>query len=696
MTILPSSESGQIKWFASAIGFCAALMLSPGATSAQELEGAVRWQDMGAHLDSIGWNTKGGIDACECPGDLAALSPDRGVAQWIENTFYEWDEYLVGGDDGSECVCIVMSRPESSVLTASEASTLLSSSMLWIRESLPDPDKMEVVDHDDPSLRGQAQLPYIGDDGIVSRIYEAPSTREYPSNDDRERVTNTTAYPWNTVAYMQSNFPAANGYPALSTRGTAFVVGPYSALTCGHNIYDLNGSRWASSTFIAPGQRQDFTAGAVSRPYGVSYPGQVWTLSNYINSSPTSSFQFRYDIGAVTFETTFSSGSTYMPVQFNYSPRSGDILNTSGYPATVRGLGSSAQWLSSGRIWSSDQWNFLHSIFISPGNSGGPTFAYYGGDTFRIVGVAVATGPSETLSTRFAPWNQSIVTEWISHNPNQPAPTDPIDVEIPFIFPNRLLDIDSDYFTTQLGSNVLEGVVGVNEIGPGIVAFGFTAMGDSRGAIFGFGAAGWGTDEDSLQVEEFPIQGRLNSRTFVSIRASDDFITESGMLRYRIVGRGNQTRVQMLGDGSYFSTSAHSGLPAIPVTTRVQIGRNARATIHSSHGDILFSAGAAYLKPANLSGTGNNPNAFAGSIPVVDLYTGLQSSAPAQLRIRPTGRLTNPVAFGLTNIRTPTGRIRGNLVIPSASGGSQWNQRNMILSEYIYQSPGYRFALEVR
>ncbi|MCI4627244.1 MAG: hypothetical protein L3V56_14965, partial [Candidatus Magnetoovum sp. WYHC-5] len=183
--------------------------------------------------DKLIWSK--GLEQYKCSTDYTGVTPTRRVVQFIENTFYEWYEYEKFNSKGElESFCIDILKPQNKILTQHEAQILLSSSKLWEEQYskfnaqlLPDATK---ISPDDPLVKEGKSVGY--------NTYK----RTVTGTDDRKRVSKSalTQYPLNTVSFLLTYTDKSTCYPSSS--GTAFLVGPYMALTCGHNLYVSNNS----------------------------------------------------------------------------------------------------------------------------------------------------------------------------------------------------------------------------------------------------------------------------------------------------------------------------------------------------------------------------------------------------------------------------------------------------------------------
>lgn len=88
---------------------------------------AVTWEDLrGRVADALIPIEE--LSIIDCPEGIESVPRNRAVAQIIENTFYQWNEYDLIGADGKTRTCLVLVRPESEPLSIEKAQVLLSAS----------------------------------------------------------------------------------------------------------------------------------------------------------------------------------------------------------------------------------------------------------------------------------------------------------------------------------------------------------------------------------------------------------------------------------------------------------------------------------------------------------------------------------------------------------------------------------------
>lgn len=383
-----------------------------------------------------------GFNVVDCPEGTDDYSYYRVVLQIIDDTFHKWREYELNDE---EAFFIFMEEPHRGALTAEEARELLLASQEWKTQILPLKEATTVDPEDLPELK--CLMPYIDEtlpDRTGEHIIEEPdasiSRSDYldtmdksavdnddsiaqaeieiaPHNvhgsDERVRVSysNTTAYPANTVGYLESNFGLFWG-----TRGTGFLISPHTVLTNAHNLYNSELGGWYSELSFYPGQFQAYEGDRIYRPYDAQNAVNAEIPTGYIVNEGNIQENIPYDYGAVFIETPFSAIDTFMPVEFNHHPL---YINLFGYPREVQGESNSmAMWHSFGEVVNVLSRELYYLADATGGNSGGPAFVYdRQTDISRVVGLIAAGGPSFNAGPRLADHNKALIEEWMLWEP---------------------------------------------------------------------------------------------------------------------------------------------------------------------------------------------------------------------------------------------------------------------------------------
>lgn len=184
---------------------------------------------------------------------------------------------------------------------------------------------------------------------------------------DRIMVSDTTAYPYNAICYVESTFP--NG---TIKRGTGALVYSTVMLTAGDMVYFESYGGWVTSIMVVPALNSD----GQNRPYGMAYGTNATT-----NVQWTENKSVEWDWGIVDLDKSFSS---WLKVGYNnnYTLYIGTKASTVGYPKD-KGF---QMWQDTNSISAASE-HFLKILCdIEDGDSGSPVMAL---DTGMVAGIIV-------------------------------------------------------------------------------------------------------------------------------------------------------------------------------------------------------------------------------------------------------------------------------------------------------------------
>jgi V8-like Glu-specific endopeptidase len=397
----------------------------------------------------------------------------RHIGQVIQGTYNEWQEYYIDVQGQPRLACISLLRPTTRPLSDEEARTFLLGSFAVgaptaaaaaeQRQSAPESAEPANVQAEPikrvrkPTIgspsgeRAQgAELPPLP---AIKSFGGAPKPSPTPEKErnsgllvppaivpwgkyeppqavgveDREQITATQSYPWNTLAYLSVTYPSGTSF-----RCSATLVSPHVVLTAGHCIHNNQRGGYVTSVRVYPGQTQESpTDNTPVRPYGFkSDVAFLQTTSQWVQISGEDSYligDYRHDFAAIEFSTPFTHTSTFMPVLYSSTS---PAVTSAGYPAQVNNISTFALYGDGGNE-TQDSLSDLRAEHVrefavdaSGGNSGGP-FIYADPGTGQSYLVGSLSYAEDTGDQSGGPWynswNQSLISGWVSWTPGSPA-----------------------------------------------------------------------------------------------------------------------------------------------------------------------------------------------------------------------------------------------------------------------------------
>lgn len=483
----PSSVKNTVFWYAVAL-LC--LALTPGSALRSSDEARA---DQSKSLD---------LTAYSCAHDLpSGAVRTLHVGQYIKGTYFEWEQTSEQDWRGGRLVCVNLLKPEVRPLDSTEIETFIRDSAqvgqateraltrptiqiplaseippksvnpfegkdvlpMPLPRAIPSPSGSGVGTRDRQSSAEPPPIEMSVSRTKPSTLHNDPQTRPAPGRstggeatfdqrgraierpaligfDDRQRVSNSTVTPWNTMAYMLQAFPGPRPGAELIFRCSGVIVSPYVVLTAGHCVHDNDLNGFASKIAVFPGQNQ-FTFGSpVFRPFDFNSDWsniritQTWGQISAGDTRPVD--EYRYDFAAVYFSTPFTHTDTFIPVIYGDTRTT---VNTAGYPGRVRGFSNNlGLWGTFGAETniSVSTYRDIHlrefAIDASTGQSGSPYWVIEPSTQQRfLVGVLSYGGNIDVNDQSGGPWydewNQPLVSSWVSYAP----PGDPTyDLEV--------------------------------------------------------------------------------------------------------------------------------------------------------------------------------------------------------------------------------------------------------------------------
>ncbi len=186
--------------------------------------------------------------------------------------------------------------------------------------------------------------------------------------DDRERITNTTSYPWRTICKL---FITAND--GTQFIGSGFIVDDFHILTCGHCIYIHENGGYVSEVVVVPGMDEDFY------PFMYAYAINYRTYTGWIDDE-----MVEHDWALVTLDRSIGSFTGWMGIK-TATPSSSiytGVLNTAGYPFDLDD--GDVMYFDSDLGEYADEYNHWYWMDTAGGQSGSPVWQNDGDDPYVL------------------------------------------------------------------------------------------------------------------------------------------------------------------------------------------------------------------------------------------------------------------------------------------------------------------------
>jgi len=223
--------------------------------------------------------------------------------------------------------------------------------------------------------------------------------------DGRERVIDTTSFPWSTICKIYSTHPDG----IHSTEGSGVMIDESHVLTAGHLIYfqDEYGwpyDGWASEVKVIPGYNSGY------EPFGHSWATHLQSPTEW-----TELHMREHDWGLITLDSNTGYTTGWLEIQTAHytDPMYIEMLHTAGYPSDLDN--GENMYYCSGYGDSADEHLHYSRLDAYQGQSGSPIWRMDSGKRY-VLSVLTTETPSYTIGTRITTDKYDIIVDWLGED----------------------------------------------------------------------------------------------------------------------------------------------------------------------------------------------------------------------------------------------------------------------------------------
>lgn len=239
--------------------------------------------------------------------------------------------------------------------------------------------------------------------------------------DNRERVDNTTAFPFSSIVRISSTWAGADNRLGTSddieTTASGALVSNFHVLTAGHVIHEKRYGGWADSIEVIAGSKGKQIPGTSRANY--EYYGRAKATYKRSYTKWTSDRNFDYDIGLITLDRNLGSHTGV----FAYGPPSATSdrkltrANAAGYPSDIFDADRNGTWdnydmtTQYGKVTTTPLTYQSTDLDLVGGNSGGPLWKYNASTKQRTI-YGVASNSTKSRTTGAGLYNEFTAITW--------------------------------------------------------------------------------------------------------------------------------------------------------------------------------------------------------------------------------------------------------------------------------------------
>lgn len=180
------------------------------------------------------------------------------------------------------------------------------------------------------------------------------------ADDDREQITDTTAFPWRCICHLVITAPDNSRWV-----GTGWLASPRLVITAGHCVFLYGAGGWARQIEVYPGRN------GTSTPFGSLVSSDLRSVSRWTEEQDA-----EYDYGAIRLPESTAVGFFGYAALTDAELREA-LVNVYGYPADKQ---QGTLWGSARKLSQVQPRTLVYNISTYGGQSGCPVFLKEGED----------------------------------------------------------------------------------------------------------------------------------------------------------------------------------------------------------------------------------------------------------------------------------------------------------------------------
>ena len=237
-------------------------------------------------------------------------------------------------------------------------------------------EEAEIAALNNSTVTSKSTSAYFPANSIATPIPPENETRSIIGTDDRNRVTNTTAYPYSAICHITISWP-----DGATSVGTAWMYWEDVAITAGHCVYSADHGGWATSIAVRPGANGSYS------PYGTVYSTTIHTATKWIDEA-----NWEYDYGVIELSSDIGNLTGWFGTSWTIWTLWGTDITVTGYPGEY----TRQMWQMSGEVTTSRPRKVYYDLDTTGGQSGSPVYK----SDHHVIAIHAYGGSDENSGTR--------------------------------------------------------------------------------------------------------------------------------------------------------------------------------------------------------------------------------------------------------------------------------------------------------